>query len=76
MGDHSDDAVPIALTGVVHVKVNDSNGPIERGDFLTTSAIEGQAMRADRAEAGSIIGKALEDMPEGSASILVFINIQ
>jgi hypothetical protein len=50
--------VPLALTGVVPVKVNSENGPIAVGDLLTTSSTAGMAMRTTRS--GSILGKAME----------------
>jgi hypothetical protein len=38
-------AAKLALTGRVPVKVTDENGPIQRGDFLTTSSKTGHAMK-------------------------------
>jgi hypothetical protein len=77
MGQSKDEnSVLIALTGVINVRVNDSNGPIEKGDLLTTSAVEGEAMRADRSETGAIIGKALENFTSGQGKISVLINLQ
>jgi len=52
-------SVIIALTGRVPVNVNLENGPIEKGDMLTSSSVPGQAMKATRG--GVIIGTALED---------------
>jgi hypothetical protein len=39
------DAAMLALAGRVPVKVTDENGPIERGDLLTTSSKPGYAMK-------------------------------
>ncbi len=39
------DAAMLALAGRVPVKVTDENGPIERGDLLTTSSKSGYAMK-------------------------------
>ena len=39
------DAAMLALTGRVPVKVTDENGPINRGDLLTTSSKPGYAMK-------------------------------
>jgi len=39
------DATMLALTGRVPVKVTDGNGPIKRGDLLTTSSQAGYAMK-------------------------------
>ena len=38
-------AAQLTLTGRVPVKVTDENGPIQRGDLLTTSSRPGYAMR-------------------------------
>jgi len=67
----------VALTGKVPVKVSAENGPIEIGDYLTSSSIPGVAMKATRP--GQTIGKALEAFPantsEESGKILVFLNV-
>lgn len=54
---------PVALAGRVPVKVTDENGPIKRGDFLTTSSTPGYAMKAT--DPGQIIGRAMEDFTPG-----------
>src|SRR6202034_1844150 len=50
----------VALTGRVYVQADTSNGPIEPGDMLTTSATPGCAMKVtDHVRAqGAILGKA------------------
>lgn len=50
--------IPVALAGRVPVKVSDENGPIEAGDYLTSSSIPGVAMKATRP--GLVLGQALE----------------
>ncbi|MBI2036678.1 site-specific integrase [Candidatus Microgenomates bacterium] len=52
--------VPVGLAGRVPVKVSTENGPIETGDYLTSSSIPGVAMKATRA--GQVVGKALESL--------------
>ncbi len=52
-------SVIIALTGRVPVKVSLENGPIQKGDSLTSSSTPGVAMKA--VKAGKIIGTALAD---------------
>jgi hypothetical protein len=37
--------IPLALAGQVPVKVTDENGPIQKGDLLTTSSVPGFAMK-------------------------------
>ena len=70
----AEDGVPIALAGVVPVKVTLDNGPIAVGDLLTSSSTPGYAMRADRP--GPTVGKAMEAFDgsagwQGSIRILV-----
>ncbi|MBI2039453.1 hypothetical protein HYT18_00035, partial [Candidatus Microgenomates bacterium] len=50
--------VQLALAGRVPVKVSTENGPIEVGDYLTSSSTPGVAMKATKA--GPVVGKALE----------------
>lgn len=49
---------PIGLSGRVNVKLV---GKISKGDLITTSSIEGVAMKAHQYFPGTIIGKAMED---------------
>ncbi len=77
-----DKLVPVALCGRVPCRVVDENGPIRRGDLLTSSSTPGHAMRADavRGDArqtyqpGTILGKALEVLAGGSGVIEVFVT--
>jgi hypothetical protein len=57
-------SVPLAIAGIVPVKVSVENGSIYPGDLLTTSGTPGHAMLCnDRlACVGAIIGKALEPL--------------
>ena len=68
--------VPIALSGRVPLKVNTENGPIEVGDYLTTSSTPGVAMKATKA--GVVIGQALTHHnamdPTNIGTILVFVK--
>ena len=76
----------VALTGRVRVKVSLENGPIERGDFLTSSSNPGVAMKVTKA--GPVLGKALEEISNLKCQmsnledkgicqdkILVFVNL-
>ncbi len=64
---------PLVLGGRVPVKVTNENGPIEVGDWLTSSSIPGVAMKATHS--GSVIGKALEAYnSEKIGIIMVFID--
>ncbi len=67
-------AYQVALAGRIPVKVSTINGPIEKGDYLTSSSIPGVATKATIA--GPTIGKALTSYSgSGVGEVTVFINI-
>ncbi|MEZ4620383.1 MAG: hypothetical protein R2867_33430 [Caldilineaceae bacterium] len=74
----------MALAGAVPVKVSAENGPIQRGDLLTTADTPGHAMKATPTlvnglpfyTPGTIIGKALGELEAGSGTIIVLIMPQ
>ncbi|HSX08956.1 MAG TPA: hypothetical protein VLF93_02275, partial [Candidatus Saccharimonadales bacterium] len=76
-----DKAVPVALTGRVPVKVSLENGPIHKGDYLTSSSVPGVAMRAT--QPGQVLGKALEDFncatspiaDSCTGKVMAFVNV-
>ncbi|QDU65127.1 hypothetical protein [Engelhardtia mirabilis] len=67
----------VALAGRVYVKATAEGGPIEPGDQLTTSDTPGHAMRAgDAARShGTVIGKAMSGLDEGTGLVLVLVNL-
>ncbi len=67
-------SVIIALTGRVPVKVSMENGPINKGDLLTSSSVPGVAMKALRA--GKVIGMALSDYDGTQPDNLVTVQLQ
>jgi hypothetical protein len=69
---------PLAITGVVPVKVTAENGPIQVGDLLTTSSTPGHAMRCSGVEQcfGRTIGKAMRTHQEGAGTITVLLILQ
>ena len=71
----TDGRAPLALAGIVPVKVTDEAGAIEPGDLLVTSSTPGRAMRWSGTAPCpcSLIGKALEPMTEASGLILVLV---
>lgn len=77
-------AIPLAILGVVPVKVSAENGPIRPGDLLTASSTPGHAMKASPLTvngvtfypSGVIIGKALQGLDEGSGVIQVLVTLQ
>ena len=68
----------ITLSGRTYVKANVVGGPIKVGDFLTSSPTKGEAMKVKnfRRARGSIIGKAMTPMEEGTGYVLVLVNLQ
>jgi hypothetical protein len=64
---------PVALAGVVYIKVNDENGFIKSGDPITSSSTSGIGMKA--AKAGKIVGYAMEEFNGKEGEILVFANL-
>ncbi len=74
--DH-DANVPLAVVGIIPVKVSGENGHIKPGDMLTTSMLAGHAMRANAdAPNGSIIGKALESLNDETGQIKMLVVLQ
>lgn len=76
VGDGSGTPVPLALAGRVPIKVTTINGPIEPGDYLTSSNIPGVAMKAT--QPGQTIGKAMTSYtnsdPSAIGLVTVFVN--
>ena len=69
---------PVALTGRVYVYADATNGAIEPGDLLTTSATPGHAMKVtdhDLAQ-GAILGKAMSKLEEGTGLVLLLVTLQ
>jgi hypothetical protein len=66
----------IAMVGVVKVKVVGYNGDIEKGDLLTSSNIQGYAMKAIDPKIGTIFGKALENFSGDKGYIMALISQQ
>jgi hypothetical protein len=68
----------VALTGLVFVQADTSNGAIKRGDLLTTSSVPGYAMKVtDHSKAaGAILGKAMTGLSEGKGMVLVLVTLQ
>ena len=73
-----DGFVPLAVAGVVPVKVSAENGPIQPGDLLTTSATPGYAMRCEGVETcfGRTIGKALDGLENGMDVIRMLVVLE
>ena len=84
LGERGEGRVLVAASGRVKVKVDASNGPIKNGDLLVTSDKEGFAMKSVPVEfggvrmhrPGTLIGKALEPLAQGTGEILVLLSLQ
>lgn len=66
------EGVPVALSGRVPVKVNNQNGEIKIGDYLTMSFNTGEAMKADKP--CFAIGRALENFNGKEGKILCMVQ--
>lgn len=77
-GSIADGDYPVALTGRTYVLANTENGPIESGDFITSSSIPGYGMKVKnhKKSQGAIIGKAMTELEKGSGYVLVLVNLQ
>ena len=65
--------VTVAMSGIVPCKVDASYGSILPGDLLVTSPTPGYAMRSAQPLPGTVVGKALEPLPEGQGTITVLV---
>lgn len=70
--------VPVVSSGNVYTNVSSINGPIRRGDFITSSTIPGVAQLAKKS--GYVLGLALEDYTNTNTSevgrILVSVSVR
>ena len=84
LGEQGEGRVLVATTGRVKVKVDATNGPIQIGDLLVTSDKTGFAMKSVTIDVGgarihrpgTLIGKALEPLAQGTGEILVLLSLQ
>ncbi len=73
-----DNRKPLALMGKVFCKTEATRARVEVGDLLTTSSIQGYAMKAtDPVRAfGAVIGKALRPLKTGKGLIPILVTLQ
>ena len=69
-------STPVAISGIIYCKVDASFGSINAGDMLVTSPAAGHAMKSPTPTRGTILGKALENLDEGTGKILIICNLQ
>ena len=66
--------VPVAITGIVPVKVSAENGAIRPGDLLTSARTPGRAMRAGLdPPTGAVLGKAMGFLAKGAGTIKMLV---
>jgi hypothetical protein len=71
------DKIPLAILGVVPVKVSAENGSIQPGDLLVASVTPGHAMKAGpNPPVGTVLGKALEGLNGGTGIIQMLVMLQ
>jgi hypothetical protein len=84
LGEKSATKSLVAQSGRVRIKVDASYGAVHAGDLLVTSPTAGYAMvskpvkvaGAQMHRPGTILGKALEALPNGKGEILVLLTLQ
>ena len=67
---------PVAFSGVVKCKVDAGYGSVWPGDLLVTSPTPGHAMRDEAPLPGTVLGKALEALEEGTGTIRVLVMLR
>jgi hypothetical protein len=73
--DAGGDVFVVTLGAYSHCKVDATDHPIRVGDLLTSSTNPGHARKAVEPKLGTIVGKALEPLSEGTGYIAVFVNM-
>jgi hypothetical protein len=69
--------VPVALAGMIPVKVSAENGPIRAGDLLVSSSRPGRAMRAPAVPApGTVLGKAMQSLTSGDGTVQMLVMLR
>ncbi len=69
-----EDGYPVAINGYVPVLVSNTNGTIQKGDYVTSSSQSGIGMKARKP--GPVIGTAVEDAAEYDSEYeLVMVSI-
>jgi hypothetical protein len=70
--------MPIALNGRVYCKVDASTNPVAIGDLLTTSDVQGYAMKASdpMRSFGTVIGKAMKSLDKDRGLIPILVSLQ
>lgn len=73
----ADGKVPLAIAGIVPVKASAENGAITPGALLVASGTPGHCMLAGQdPPVGTVLGKALEGLEQGTGTILMLVMLQ
>jgi hypothetical protein len=73
----ADGKVPLAIAGIVPVKASAENGAITPGALLVASGTPGHCMLAgEDPPLGTVLGKALEGLEQGTGMILMLVTLQ
>jgi hypothetical protein len=75
-GTGADAETAVAFAGVTSCKVDAGYGPVYPGDLLVTSPTPGHAMRADVPQPGTVLGKALEELADGTGTVKVLVMLR
>ena len=65
----------VTLGSFKAIKVDASYGPIRPGDLLVSSPNPGHAMRGDKPSPGTVIGKALGELEQGTGVLPVLVTL-
>jgi len=68
-----ENGAPLALTGIVDVKVNTENGAIKAGDFIVASSTPGVGMKA--VAPATTVGKSLQSFSGKSGTIKIIASV-
>lgn len=66
--------LPVVTQGEVMIKVSNTNGKVQQGDYITSSNIPGVGQKAD--QSGYVLGRALENLNASQAKIRVSLGVQ
>lgn len=76
--DNTQNSYPVITTGNGYVLVSTQNGPIQKGDLITSSKLPGVGMKAS--QTGFVLGSAMEDYVSSDVSkigkIAISINLR
>jgi hypothetical protein len=78
IGPKNPDEVPMAVVGIVPVKVSAENGAIQPRDLLVSASTAGYAMKGTNRQLmlGAVVGKALGSLESGTGVIEVLVTLQ